>query len=42
MTFAKRLLMVAGAIALAGVLSILLTPKAVHALVSTLVTVNRS
>jgi len=39
MNFAKRLLMVAGAVALAGVLSIMLTPKAVHAVVSTLVTV---
>jgi hypothetical protein len=39
MNFAKRLLMVAGAVALAGMLSILLTPKAMHAVVSTLVTV---
>jgi hypothetical protein len=39
MNFAKRLLMVSGAVALAGALSIMLTPKAVHAVVSALVTV---
>lgn len=39
MKFAKRLLIVAGAVALAGLLSVMLVPKAVHAVVSTLVTV---
>jgi hypothetical protein len=39
MNFAKRLLMVTGTVALAGVLSVMLTPKAVYAVVSTLVTV---
>lgn len=39
MKFAKRLLMVAGAVALAGLLSVMMAPRAVHALVSTLVTV---
>lgn len=39
MKFAKRLLMLAGAVALAGLLSVMLAPKAVHAVVSTLVTV---
>jgi hypothetical protein len=39
MKFAKRLLMVAGAVALAGLFGVMLAPKAVHAVVSTLVTV---
>ena len=39
MKFAKRLLMVAGAVAIAGVLSVAFVPRAVHAVVSTLVTV---
>lgn len=39
MRFAKRLLMVAGAVALAGIVSVMVAPKAVHAVVSTLVTV---
>jgi hypothetical protein len=39
MNFAKRLLMITGGVALAAVLGIMLTPKAVHAVVSTLVTV---
>lgn len=39
MKFAKRLLTVAGAVALAGLFSVMLAPKAVHAVVSTLVTV---
>jgi len=37
MKFAKRLLMVFGAVALASILAIILTPKATHAVVSTLV-----
>ncbi|MFZ0639521.1 MAG: hypothetical protein WA020_12110 [Candidatus Acidiferrales bacterium] len=37
MKFAKRLLMVAGAVAIAGVLSVALVPRAVHAVVATLV-----
>lgn len=37
MKFAKRLLMVAGAAAIAGVLSVALVPRAVHAVVATLV-----
>jgi len=39
MKFAKRLLMVAGAVALAGILSVALVPRAARAVVSTLVTV---
>ncbi|HET6200999.1 MAG: hypothetical protein WBE21_07975 [Candidatus Acidiferrales bacterium] len=39
MRFAKRLLMVAGAVALSGIVSVMVAPKAVHAIVSTLVTV---
>jgi hypothetical protein len=39
MKSAKRLLMVAGAVAIAGILSVALAPRAVHAVVSTLVTV---
>ncbi|MGB7023289.1 MAG: hypothetical protein WBD73_05770 [Candidatus Acidiferrales bacterium] len=39
MKFAKRLLMVAGAVALSGIVSVMVAPKAVHAIVSTLVTV---
>jgi hypothetical protein len=39
MRFAKRMLMVAGAGALAGILAIALAPKAAHALVATLVQV---
>lgn len=39
MRFAKRLLMVAGAVALSGIASVMVAPKAVHAIVSTLVTV---
>jgi hypothetical protein len=42
MQFAKRLLMVAGAVALAGILSVALAPRAVHAVVSTLVTVTNT
>ena len=42
MKSAKRLLMVAGAVALAGMLSMVLAPKAVHAVVSTLVTVSNT
>lgn len=42
MKFAKRLLMVAGAVAIAGVLSVAFVPRAVHAVVSTLVTVVNS
>jgi hypothetical protein len=42
MKFAKRLLMVAGAVALVGLFSVLLAPKAVHAVVSTLVTVSNT
>lgn len=34
--------MVAGAVALAGILSVMLAPKAVHAIVSTLVTVSNT
>jgi hypothetical protein len=37
MNFTKRLLMVSGAVALASILTIILTPKATHAVVSTLV-----
>ncbi len=37
MKFAKRLLMVAGAVAIAGVLGVALVPRAVHAVVATLV-----
>lgn len=39
MNFAKRLLMVAGATALAAMVAVLLSPRATHAIVSTLVTV---
>lgn len=39
MNFAKRLLMVAGAVALAGVLGALLAPKAAHGIVATFVQV---
>lgn len=39
MKFAKRLLMVAGAVVLAGFFSVMLAPKAVHAVVTSLVTV---
>jgi hypothetical protein len=39
MKFAKRLLMVAGAVAIAGVLSVALVPRAVRAVVATLVQV---
>ena len=39
MNFAKRLLMVAGAVALAGIVGVLLTPKALHAVVATAVNV---
>jgi hypothetical protein len=39
MTFAKRLLMVAGTVALAGILGALLAPKAAHGIVATLVQV---
>lgn len=39
MNFAKRLLMVAGAVALAGVFGALLVPKAAHGIVATLVQV---
>jgi hypothetical protein len=42
MKFAKRLLMVAGAVALAGFFSVMLAPKAVHAVVSSLVTVSNT
>jgi hypothetical protein len=42
MKFAKRLLMVAGAVALAGLFGVMLAPKAVHAVVSTLVTVSNT
>jgi hypothetical protein len=42
MKFAKRLLMVAGAVALAGLFSVMLAPKAVHAVVATLVTVTNT
>ncbi len=37
MKFAKRLLMVAGAVALSGLLGVALAPRAVHAVVATLV-----
>lgn len=37
MNFAKRLLMISGAVALASILAVILTPKATHAVVSTLV-----
>jgi hypothetical protein len=39
MNFAKRLLMVAGAVALAGILGAQLAPKAAHGIVATLVQV---
>lgn len=39
MKFAKRLLMVFGAVMLAGMVGVILTPKAAHALVATLVQV---
>lgn len=42
MRFAKRLLTVAGAVAIAGMLSVALAPRAVHAVVSTLVTVTNT
>ncbi|MGC1106259.1 MAG: hypothetical protein WA876_06955 [Candidatus Acidiferrales bacterium] len=42
MKFAKRLLMFAGAVSLAGLFSVMLAPKAVHAVVSTLVTVSNT
>jgi hypothetical protein len=42
MKFAKRLWMVAGAVALAGLFSVMFAPKAVHAVVSTLVTVTNN
>lgn len=42
MKFAKRLLMVAGAVALAGLFSVMLAPKAVHAVVATLVQVSNT
>jgi hypothetical protein len=42
MKFAKRLLKVAGAIALAGLFSVMFAPKAVRALASTLVTVSNT
>jgi hypothetical protein len=40
MRFAKRLLMVAGAVALAGLFSVMLAPKAVHAVVAALVQIE--
>lgn len=42
MKSAKRLLMVAGAVALAGLFSVMLAPKAVHAVVATLVEVSNT
>jgi len=39
MKFAKRLLMVAGAVALAGIIGTMMLPKVAHAVVSALVTV---
>jgi predicted outer membrane repeat protein len=42
MKFAKRLLMVAGAVALAGLFSVMLAPKTVHAVVATLVQVENT
>jgi len=39
MNFAKRLLMVSGAVALAGIFGALLTPKTAHAVIATLVQV---
>jgi len=42
MKFAKRLLMVAGAISLTGLFGAMLAPRAAHAVVSTLVTVVNS
>jgi hypothetical protein len=39
MKFAKRLLMVSGAVMLAGMVGVILTPKAAHAIVATLVQV---
>lgn len=42
MRFAKRLLMVAGAVALAGILGVAIAPKAAHAIVATLVTVTNT
>jgi len=39
MKFAKRLLMVGGAVALAGIIGTMMVPKVAHAVVSTLVTV---
>lgn len=42
MRFAKRLLMVAGAVSLAGLLSAMIAPKAVHAVVATLVQVTNT
>lgn len=39
MNFAKRVLMVAGAVAVAGMLSVILLPKAAHGIVATLVQV---
>ncbi|MFZ0639522.1 MAG: hypothetical protein WA020_12105 [Candidatus Acidiferrales bacterium] len=42
MKFAKRLLMVAGAVALAGLVGVMLAPKAVHAVVATLVEVENT
>jgi hypothetical protein len=42
MRFARRLLMVAGAVALAGILGVAVAPKAAHAIVATLVTVTNT
>jgi|SRR5580658_9519544 hypothetical protein len=42
MRFAKRLLMIAGAVALAGILGLAIAPKAAHALVAALVQVVNS
>src|SRR5260370_5095264 len=39
MNFAKRLLMIAGAVALAAIVGVILTPKAAHGIVATLVQV---
>lgn len=40
MKFAKRLLMVSGAVSLAGILAVILTPKAVHAVATAVNVVN--
>jgi len=42
MNFAKRLLMVAGAVAMAGIFGALLAPKAAHGIVATLVQVTNT